>query len=293
MSSEKRSGKHNRHHGKTPHGYGGVRPAKGLGQNFLIDENVIEAIVDGSGADSDALVIEIGPGTGALTLPLAERSGCLVAVELDEKLIEPLRVKTFGIGNVEIIHDDILQVNLAELINRKKDEFGLSSVRVVGNLPYYITTPIIMKLLEEDCGIDSITVMMQKEVGDRIAAEPGTRLCGAITYSVHYYSDVKELIDVPRECFYPSPKVDSVVLRLDLLAEPAAEVKDTDLMFRCIKAGFSQRRKTLLNSISSMGDYDKNKVSAALDASGIDASRRAESLSLKEFAKLADELLEE
>ena len=293
MSSEKRSGKHNKHHGKTPHGYGGVRPSKGLGQNFLIDENVIEAIVDGSGADSDALVIEIGPGTGALTLPLAERAGCLVAVELDEKLIEPLRVKTFGIGNVEIIHDNILQVNLAELINRKKDEFGLNSVRVVGNLPYYITTPIIMKLLEEDCGIDSITVMMQKEVGDRIAAEPGTRLCGAITYSVHYYSDVKELIDVPRECFYPSPKVDSVVLRLDLLAEPAAEVKDADLMFRCIKAGFSQRRKTLLNSISSMGDYDKNKVSAALDASGIDASRRAETLSLKEFAKLADELLEE
>ena len=293
MSSEKRSGKYNKNHVKTPHGYGGVRPSKGLGQNFLIDENVIDAIVEGSGAGSDALVIEIGPGTGALTLPLAERAGCLVAIELDEKLIEPLRVKTFGMGNVEIIHDDILKVNLSELINRKKEEFDLNSVRVVGNLPYYITTPIIMKLLEEGCGFDSITVMMQKEVGDRIAAEPGTRLCGAITYSVHYYSDVKELIDVPRECFYPSPKVDSVVLRLDLLAEPAAVVKDADLMFRCIKAGFSQRRKTLLNSISSMGDYDKNKVSAALEASGIDASRRAETLSLKEFAKLADELLEE
>jgi len=293
MSSEKRSGKYNKHHGKTPHGYGGVRPSKGLGQNFLIDENVIDAIVEGSGAGSDALVIEIGPGTGALTLPLAERSGALVAVELDEKLIEPLRVKTFGIGNVEIIHDDILQVDLANLIKRKKEEFDLSSVRVVGNLPYYITTPIIMKLLEEGCGIDSITVMMQKEVGDRIAAEPGTKLCGAITYSVHYYSDVKELIDVPRECFYPAPKVDSVVLRMDLLAEPAVEVIDADLMFKCIKAGFSQRRKTLLNSVSSMGDYDKNKVSSALDAAGIETSRRAETLSLKEFAKLADELLEE
>ena len=293
MSSEKRLGKYNKQHGRTPRGYGGVRPSKGLGQNFLIDEDAIAAIADGCGAGSDALVIEIGPGTGALTLPLAERAGCLVAIELDEKLIEPLRVKTFGLGNVEIIHADILRVDLEELIKRKKEEFGLSAVRVVGNLPYYITTPIIMKLLEADCGIDSITVMMQKEVGDRIAAEPGNKLCGAITYSVHYYSKVRELIDVPRECFYPVPKVDSVVLRMDLLAEPAVKVLDEDLMFRCIKAGFSQRRKTLLNSIASMGDYDKTKVSAVLVACGIESSRRAETLSLNEFAELADKLREE
>ena len=294
MSSKKQSkNAHRKHAGRAPHGYGGLRPSKGLGQNFLTDEEVIAQIVEGSGAADDALVIEIGPGAGALTLPLAEKAGHLVAVELDERLIEPLRIKTFGMDNVEIIQGDILDTDLDELIESRKKEYGLSYVRVVGNLPYYITTPIIMKLLETAHGIDSITVMMQKEVGDRIAAEPGTRLSGAITYPVCYHARVSKVADAPRECFYPAPKVASVVLRLDILEEPAVQTRDADFMIKCVKAGFSQRRKTLLNSLASMEGMDKDRVSRALERADIDKSRRAETLPLDEFAKLADILQEE
>ena len=277
--------------GRAPAGVG-VRPSKSLGQNFLVDEDVIEAIVEGSSITEDTLVIEIGPGTGALTLPMAERAGWLVAVELDERVIPGLRVKTFSLGNVEIIHDDILKVDLRELIDRELAEHDLKEVRIVGNLPYYITTPIIMKLLEADTGAASITAMMQKEVGDRIAAEPGTKLSGAITYSVHYYAEVTEIAEAGRECFYPVPKVDSVVLRMDIRDECPVSVSDEDLFFRCIRAGFSQRRKTLLNSLSSLGDYDKIQIAEALDRAGIEHERRAESLSMEEFAALADSLKE-
>ena len=270
----------------------GVRPVKSLGQNFLTDEGVIEAIADGSSITSDTLVIEIGPGTGALTVPLAERAGWLIAIELDERVIPGLRVKTFSLGNVDIIHEDILKADLAGIIERGLSEHGLSEVRIVGNLPYYITTPIIMKLLEADLGASSITAMMQKEVGDRIAAEPGTKLSGAITYSVHYYSEVTKITDVGRECFYPVPKVDSVVLRMDILDRHPVEVKDEEFFFRCIKAGFSQRRKTLLNSLTSLGDYDKTTISDALLRAGIEPQRRAESLNMEEFARLADTLKE-
>ena len=278
---------------KAPYGYGGVSPKKSLGQNFLTDEGVIDAIAGGCGADAGALVIEIGPGTGALTLPLAERAGFLAAVELDDNLIEPLRVKTFGMDNVRIIHEDILKLDIDALIEEIRETHKIESVRVVGNLPYYITTPIIMKLLETAHGIDSITVMMQKEVAERIAAEPGDRAAGAITYSVHYYSEVSKVTDAPRECFYPAPNVDSEVLRLDIRKEVAVKTADPDFMFRCIKTGFSQRRKTLLNSLSSMEGLDKKKVSEALSASGIDENRRAETLTLAEFATLADYLREE
>ncbi len=270
----------------------GVRPAKSLGQNFLIDEDVIEAIIEGSGVTEDSLVIEIGPGMGALTMPLAERAGRLIAVELDERMIQGLKIKTFEMDNVEIINEDILKVDLAGLIAREKAEYNLKDVRIVGNLPYYITTPIIMKLLESGTGATSITAMMQKEVGDRIAAEPGTKLAGAITYSVHYYADVCKVVDAGSECFYPAPKVDSVVLRMDLLEEPRVKVKDETFFFRCIKAGFMQRRKTLLNSLSSLGDKDKESIAKALDDTGIARERRAESLNMEEFARLADSLQE-
>lgn len=294
MSSKKQlKNAHRKHAGKAPHGYGGLRPSKGLGQNFLTDEDVIAQIVEGSGAADDALVIEIGPGAGALTLPLAEKAGHLAAIELDEKLIEPLRIRTFGMDNVEIIQGDILKTELDELIESRKKEFGLRTVRVVGNLPYYITTPIIMKLLETAHGIDSITVMMQKEVGDRIAAEPGTRQSGAITYPVCYHARVSKIAEAPRECFYPAPKVDSVVLRLDIRREPAVQTKDADFMIKCIKAGFSQRRKTLLNSLASMEGLDRGRVNRALERADIDKDRRAETLTLAEFAKIADILQEE
>ena len=289
--NKKKKGRQNTH-SPRPAGFAGVRPDKRLGQNFLIDEDVIATIIEESGVDSDTLVLEIGPGTGALTLPLAARAGRLIAVELDEDMITGLRIKTFGMDNVEIIHGDILETDIRKITEEAMKEFGLSELRIIGNLPYYITTPIIMKLLESDTGAKSITVMMQKEVGDRIAAEPGTRASGAITYPVHYYAEVTEVIDVPRECFYPVPGVDSVVLRLDLRDEPPVSVQDEDLLFRCVKAGFAMRRKTLLNSLTSLGNYDKENLSVILSNAGIDSTRRAETLTLEEFARLADSLKE-
>ena len=283
---------HKRVHTRRPDGFAGVRPDKRLGQNFLIDEEVISAIIEGSGVTKDTLVLEIGPGTGALTLPLAERAGRVIAVDLDPDMIEGLKIKTFGMDNVELILGDILETDIRGMALRELDEHGLSEFRVIGNLPYYITTPIIMKLLEEGTGARSITVMMQKEVGDRIAAEPGTRASGAITYPVHYRAEVTEIADVPRECFYPVPGVDSVVLRLDLRDEPAVSVKSEDMLMRCVKAGFSMRRKTLLNALSSLDGYDKNTLSEALERAGIDPARRAETLSLEEFAMLSDSLQE-
>ena len=287
MSKNKRNSKKSH----VPAG-AGIRPVKSLGQNFLIDEEVIGRIVEGSGISKDTLVIEIGPGTGALTLPLAEAAGHVTAIELDERVIPGLRVKTFSLGNVDIIHEDILKTDLQSLISEGLEKYGLKEVRIVGNLPYYITTPIIMKLLEEHTGAESITVMMQKEVADRIAAAPGTKPAGAITYSVHYYADVTRITDVGRDSFYPAPKVDSAVLRLDLREGPPVEVSDMDLYFNCIKAGFSHRRKTLLNSLMSLGGYDKAEIEDALHRSGIEPERRAESLSMEEFARLADSLKE-
>ena len=295
MSSGKRSKKakknrEKRRNVRRPSSLAGVRPDKRLGQNFLIDEDVIEAIIDGSGVTKDTLVIEIGPGTGALTLPLAERAGHVIAVELDEDMIKGLRIKTFGMDNVEIINQDILKTDIKGITQAALEKHGLSELRIIGNLPYYITTPIIMKLLDSHTGASSITVMMQKEVGDRLAAKPGTRASGVITYPVHYYAEVTEIVDAPRECFYPVPGVDSVVLRLDLRAEPAVEVKDERLMFSLINAGFSKRRKTLHNSLASFGGFDKKTLSEAMGAAGIDEGRRAETLSLAEFARLADSL---
>lgn len=279
---------------KTNRGQSGtLRPSKSLGQNFLIDENIISEIIEGSDITEESLVIEIGPGTGALTCPLAEQAGWVIAIELDERMIEPLRVKTFSYGNVEIIHDDILKVNLDELIKSNLQKHNLQKVRIIGNLPYYITTPIIMKLLDMEVLADSITVMMQKEVGDRIAAMPGTKNTGAITYCVWYYSTVQKISDVGRECFYPAPKVDSVVLRLDLRKEKMVSVSDEDFFFRCIKAGFAQRRKTLLNSLMTLGEYNKEEIEKALIKSNIEIKRRAENLTMEEFARLSNSLQEE
>ena len=295
MSSKRHSGKSTRNHrtyAKRPESMRGVRPQKRLGQNFLTDEETIETIVSECGASEDSLIIEIGPGTGALTLPLAERAGRVIAIEIDEKMAQGLRVKTFGAGNVEVIEADVLETDIKRLAEDALKEYGLKKYSVVGNLPYYITTPILINLIDEKLSAESITVMMQKEVADRIAAEPGTRAAGAITYSVHYHAEVSEVAFVPRECFYPVPGVDSEVLRLDLRSEPPVQVKDEDMMFRCIKAGFSMRRKTLLNALTSLEGYTKETLLAGLDAAGIDASRRAESLTLEEFAKLSDSLQE-
>ena len=302
MSSGKRSKLSKRRRDKSRHAgrpaeLAGVRPDKKLGQNFLIDEDIISRIIEGSGVTKDSFVIEIGPGTGALTLPLAEKAGRLTAVELDPDMIEGLRIKTFGMDNVTILHQDILETDIRGLCAEAFREHSLKDLKIIGNLPYYITTPIIMKLLEELAGFGAevstgITVMMQKEVGDRIAAEPGTRASGAITYPVHYYAEVSELTDVPRECFFPVPGVDSVVLRLDLREEPPVSVKSEQMLFDCVNAGFAMIINTILNALSRLGGYEKNQLSAALDLAGIDPGRRAETLSLAEFARLADSIQE-
>ena len=268
-----------------------IKPLKSLGQNFLIDEEVIAEIVNGSGVGEDSLVVEIGPGEGALTEHLAEMAGHVVAVDLDERMIKLLKVKLFGYDNVELIHGDILELDLSKLIEERLSEYNLTNVRIVGNLPYYITTPIIMKLLKMRTATDSITVMMQKEVGDRILAGPGSKQIGVITYSVQYYADVSKVIDVGRESFYPSPKVDSVVLRLDIRKNPAVTVSDEDFFFKTIKAGFMMRRKTLLNSLTSLDGFSKPVIEEALNNVNIEANRRAESLSMEEFARLSEELL--
>ena len=268
-----------------------IKPLKSLGQNFLIDEEVIAEIVNGSGVGEDSLVVEIGPGEGALTEHLAEMAGHVVAVDLDERMIKLLKVKLFGYDNVELIHGDILELDLSKLIEERLSEYNLTNVRIVGNLPYYITTPIIMKLLKMRTATDSITVMMQKEVGDRILAGPGSKQIGVITYSVQYYADVSKVIDVGRESFYPSPKVDSVVLRLDIRKNPAVTVSDEDFFFKTIKAGFMMRRKTLLNSLTSLDGFSKPVIEEALNNANIEANRRAESLSMEEFARLSEELL--
>ena len=268
----------------------GFKFSKSLGQNFITEKSVIDGIVEGAMLTKEDLVIEIGPGIGVLTAGACEAAGKVVSVELDPNLIQVLTDTLAQYDNVKIVHNDILKTDLSALIAEEKGD--LRRVKIIGNLPYYITTPIIMKLLEADTGATSITAMMQKEVGDRIAAEPGTKLSGAITYSVHYYADVTSIVSVGRECFYPVPKVDSVVLRMDIRDECPVHPADEDLFFRCIKAGFSQRRKTLLNSLMSLGDYEKTQIADALDRAGIAHERRAESLTMEEFAALADALKE-
>ena len=267
----------------------GLQPSKRLGQNFITDRSVLERIVEGAGINSGDMVIEIGPGMGVLTRELAEQAAFVTAVELDSRLIPVLEETLAGRGNVRILNADILKTDLEKIIEESRAE-GLftGKVHIVGNLPYYITTPIIMKLLEDRVPADSITVMMQKEVADRIRSGPGSRIYGAISVAVQYYCSVTKITDVPKEAFVPRPKVESTVLRLEPLQERQTEVKDEKMLLRCVKAGFAQRRKTLLNSLASAGGMDKEKVRTILEAAGIDPGRRAETLTVEEFGRIAD-----
>ena len=275
---------------RVPHGF---KHAKSLGQNFLNDQNVIDDIVAGSLIDEQTLVIEVGPGEGALTSELVEVAGYVIAIELDDRLIPILRTKFALHDNFEVIHGDILKADIESIVNDAMRKHDLTRTRVVGNLPYYITTPIIIKLIESKAEFESLTVMMQKEVGDRLLAEPGTKLAGAITYAVHYRCTVDKICDVSREAFYPVPKVDSLVLRLDMRGEPAVDVADEDRFFRCIKAGFSMRRKTLLNSLQAIDDVSREDIRMALGRVNIDPSRRAETLTMEEFAELSNSIWKE
>ena len=260
---------------------------KKLGQNFLIDDEVIHNIVEASNINRNDLVIEIGPGLGTLTSKLLENAGKVIAIELDKKMITILEDRFKLYDNFILLNQDILKVDLKKLI--KDNISNLQKVKIVANLPYYITTPIIMKLLEDRLNIESITVMVQKEVADRITAKPGDKLSGAITYSVDYYAKAEKIVFVDKKSFIPSPEVDSEVIRLTIREKPKVELLDEETFFKIIKASFMQRRKTLINGIMNSGIIkDKQKIKEIIEGIGLDANIRGEKLTLEEFANLSN-----
>ncbi len=266
----------------------GFHFSKKLGQNFLVNPSVCPRMADACGADKDSGVLEIGPGIGVLTRELAERAGKVVAIELDDRLPPVLAETLAEQDNVEIVSGDCLKIDLHRLLAEK---FGDQPVAVCANLPYYITSPIIMSLLESRLPVTSITVMVQKEAAQRLCAQVGTREAGAVTLAVQYYAEAETLFTVSRGSFLPAPNVDSAVIRLTVRQTPPCAVKDEGALFRLIRAGFGQRRKTLLNSLSSAG-YGKQMLAAALEAAKVPATARAEQLTLVQFAAIADALTE-
>ena len=261
--------------------------SKSLGQNFLIDKSVLDKIVLGSGVDKSSCALEIGPGAGVLTRELAQAAGSVVAVEIDKSLM-PLLDYTLGeFENVTVVNEDVLKVDLKELIAEK---FGEKPVHVVANLPYYITTPIIMKFLEEEIPVKSLTVMVQKEVADRMAASPGGKDYGALSAAVQFYTVPSIIAKAEPHCFMPQPKVASVVIHLEVQDKPTVVVGDKEKMFAIIKSAFGQRRKTLLNALSKSPfiSIGKNSVQSALEEMGLDINIRGERLSLEQFARLSD-----
>lgn len=258
---------------------------KGYGQNFLIDQNVVDGILEKAEVNKDDLIIEIGPGLGNLTSPLLENAGKVICIELDPKMVSILTDRFSLYNNFELINEDVLKVDLNKLI---EDNNQFKKAKVVANLPYYITTPIIMKLLEDKLNLESITVMVQKEVADRLTDKPGGKEVGAITYSINYYTNPETIINVPRDSFIPAPNVDSAVIKLDVLKEPKVKVSDEELFFKIIKFSFLQKRKTLMNSLSNSGLIPKDYLEEVLNELGIDLRVRAEQLTLEDFANITD-----
>lgn len=266
----------------------GIRADKSLGQNFLINEDVVNSIVNSSNINKEDLIIEIGPGLGTLTSFLLEKAGKVIAVELDKRMIEILTDRFKLYNNFKLINDDILKVNLNEVIGKNLNE-TIKNVKIVANLPYYITTPIIMKLLEENLKIDSITVMVQKEVADRLVAIPGEKNAGAITYSVYYYAEANKVIDVNRNSFIPEPNVDSEVINLKVRANSPVEVENKELLFKLIKYAFMQRRKTFANAIENSGIFkNKEEIFNILNELNINEKIRGEAISLDQFAQITN-----
>ena len=268
-----------------------IKANKNLGQNFLIDEQVIEKIVNASDIKKEDCIIEIGPGLGTLTKELLEKAGKVISVELDKKMITILKDRFALYNNFELINNDVLQVNLKEIIEKEKEE-GLENVKIVANLPYYITTPIIMKLLEEKLNLDSIIVMVQKEVAERLIATPSDKETGAITYSVYYYAKGEEILEVPKDSFIPEPEVTSKVIKLNIRKEQPVKVKEPEVMFRIIKCAFMQRRKTLLNALVNTKVFlNKEEGIKILKELGLREDVRAENLKIEDFAKITDKIL--
>lgn len=266
-----------------------IRANKNLGQNFLINEEVVKNIVGCSNIEKEDLVIEIGPGLGTLTKFLLEKAGKVICIELDTKMLQILEDRFSLYNNFELINNDVLKVDLKNIIEKEKTEGKIKNVKIVANLPYYITTPIIMKLLEEELELESITVMIQKEVADRLIATPGEKNTGAITYSVYYYADSEAIMEVPNSSFIPEPEVTSKVIKLNIRKEPAVKPKDKEKMFKIIKYAFMQKRKTLLNSLTNNGVF-KNKTQGTeiLNSLGIKENVRPEELTLEQFEKISN-----
>lgn len=264
---------------------------KGYGQNFLVDENIVSSIVEKADVNKEDLIIEIGPGLGTLTALLLEKAGKVVCIELDPKMITVLNDRFTLYDNFELINNDVLKEDLKSIIEKNLKTLGLKKAKVVANLPYYITTPIIMKLLEDKLNLESITVMVQKEVAERLAEEPGGKETGAITYSIHYYTNPEIVINVPNDSFVPAPKVDSAVIKLEVLNTPKIQVENEAVFFKVVKAAFLQKRKTLINSLSNSKIADKETLENMLNSMNIDLKIRAEKLSLEEFGQIADYLV--
>ncbi len=260
---------------------------KKFGQNFLIDEHVLNKIIAASEITKDDFVLEIGPGIGTMTQYLAESAGHVLAVEIDKMLIPILSETLQMYDNVEIINEDVLKLDINAIVEEKN---GGRPIKVVANLPYYITTPIIMGLLENHVAVESITVMVQKEVAMRMQAGPGTKDYGALSLAVQYYCDPYIAANVPPNCFMPRPNVGSAVIRLKTHTQPPVVTENEELMFRLIRASFNQRRKTLANGLNNSRElsFTKEQIAEAIEKAGLSASIRGEALTLKEFALLAD-----
>ena len=268
-----------------------IKANKSLGQNFLINEEVVNKIVESSEISKEDLVIEIGPGLGTLTKFLLEKAKKVICIELDSKMITILNDRFRLYSNLEIKNEDVLKVDLKTLIKNEKEVYGVKNVKIVANLPYYITTPIIMKLLEEKLDLESITVMIQKEVADRLIAIPGEKNTGAITYTVYYYSIGEKITEVQKNSFIPEPEVTSEVIKLTIRNKAPINVKNKELMFNIVKNAFMQRRKTLLNSLNNSNIFSsKDEGAKILKEIGLEENVRAERLTLQDFAKIADKI---
>ena len=264
----------------------GIKADKRLGQNFLIDDNVIEKIVEGAKIEKEDLVLEIGPGLGTLTKILLEKAKKVISIELDNRMVNILEDRFKLYKNFEVIQKDVLKLDLKNLIKE-----NYKNIKVVANLPYYITTPIITKLLEDELELESITVMIQKEVADRLIESPGGKNTGAITYCINYYCEAESIIEVPKDSFIPSPKVTSKVIKLNLRKEPPVKVKDKEKLFKIIKNAFMQRRKTLLNSLTNTNIFkNKEEGTKILESLKIDINIRPENMSLEDFTNIANKL---
>ncbi len=268
-----------------------IKANKSLGQNFLISQEVVEKIVDCSEITKEDLVIEIGPGLGTLTKYLLEKAGKVICIELDTKMLKILEDRFSLYNNFEIINEDVLKVDLKNIIKTEKENTKIKNAKIVANLPYYITTPIIMKLLEEKLDLESITVMIQKEVADRLIAIPGQKNTGAITYTVYYYATSEGIMEVPNNSFIPEPEVTSKVIKLNIRKEPVVKPKDKEKMFKIIKYAFTQKRKTLLNSLTNNKIFNnKQKGIEILNSLEINENIRPEELTLQQFEKISDNL---